>query len=202
MCGVSPNVPFARPHPAQNDHLNVFYPRHQTVKMAERLCAGRVVSVIERHCVAATPDNGTVADTQKQAVETKATGTPARTAAAAGVSGSGPTDETGGGGSNGRVENGGSSGGGCEGEEDDGKKEESENKGVTPRAQQDQHDNTGGGGGRRGDTPVHAQKKPSSLSSSSPRSSSSSELECLKGHIRGLRAGCTWFGEERGLGNG
>lgn len=165
--------------------------------MAERLCAGRVVSVLERHSMSAAADTETeaISDHQEQASTPKVTGTSATTTAAAGVPGSGAADVARGCGSksNGSMETGGGKSdghGGGEGGEADGKREKKEAKVATPLASKEAHDGKGGEGGRCDDAPVHPQE-----SSPSSESSGSSELECLKGHIRGLRAGCAWFGE-------
>lgn len=186
LCGLihSSNVPISPPpHPSHSPEINTYafvHPTpHQVVKMAERLCAGRVVSVLERHSVVARADTDPAADTQEQASAPKAAGTLS--------AGTGPTDvaRSGGSKSNGKTEMGGTSDGDvCLEEKEGGRKTEKDENtpGSTPLQQKEAH---GGRGGEDGG-----------------QESSSSEVECLKGHIRGLRAGCAWFDEERGAGYG
>lgn len=179
LCGVTKRADCAPTRSLENEIRNTKQTLtrssapHQVVKMAERLCAGRVVSVVERHSVAATGDTETTADADIQE-QASAAGTSAST---------GPTDVASRGGtkSNGKMDEIGGKSAGChEGREGNEKTEKDENTGATAWPQKEAHDHTGGESG--------AQEP------------WSSELECLKGHIRGLRAGCAWFAEEKGRG--
>lgn len=125
--------------------------------MAERLCGGRVVSVVERQCAEADQDN----DTQTAQQALAATTTPPAPALAAPAPAPAAVPRVSG----------------------DGLRQD-------PGTREDSGDNrmdvdSGGDEGRKGGA------SPSGESASS--SSSSSELECLKGHIRGLRSGCVGF---------
>lgn len=130
--------------------------------MAERLCGGRVVSVVERHCVAAQAD--TNAD--------PGGAPPPATTAAAGVGGGpekegGPRNDAGREDGSDAMETSGN-GGSCEDGAGDGA--------TPPPGEKSRHEK---GGRQKGEGAPHDDD-----------GGPSSELECLQGHIRGLRVGC------------
>lgn len=135
---------------------NPTYRTPQVVKMAERLCGGRVVSVVERHCVAAQADtNADPGGAPQPATSAAGMGGPEEGGSrdAAGRDGSDVMETRGGGGS-----------------------EDGAGEGLKPPLGENRHQT---GDQQKGKGAPHDDD-----------GGASSELECLKGHIRGLRAGC------------